>query len=753
MIEIESKYIGSSNPYIGGIEMKRKYYAVAFTIAAILSSVGCTNDAASDTISSVQKGGYVEEDCMVLGLPSIMGELCFVDDTICFLDAAQAQRFFKDEENTFQSSSAISLDVLGLEGRINIRKAIVSPERDYFVSLYTENAEENLYAYIPYGEENSVFSLDFAVEYMEFSSDGRIFAVDFIGTVYEIDPLAGNAKKLFDTKGRLGAFDIANGYLTVLDEEELFFYSLTENTLVETPKSLQQFFEEQNLEKFSEYLVYDLCSGEENTIYIACASGLYRYVMDGNSVEQVIGGMAYQIGNPSNTIGSVLQDLDGSFYIAFQNGNVVHYVYDAEVVLEKTSELKLYCLQENKTFSQIISNYQVENPNVQVSYEVGMRTGVTYDDALKNLTTKILAGDAPDVMMMDGMDIQDYAEKNALLDLTDYMDSIDPEDVILENIANWNNTDGLYSMACKFRIPFFAAATPFLEQTHSVSDLADRVEEIRTSSTIRVPILSLSTAENILQMALLYEGNTILQNNTLQTEELSDLLQACRRIYQNDDPRTGLFSYNNRDLEDYSIYEPDFRLYTAITESDLCMAVGTVNAFRSEGGLNQLTSIDTCTPSVDVGYRLGLTEDSTLFVPVCNLGISTAAKNKEDAVDFLATAFSTDLQKIELLDGFPVNQNALTYFYEQNKKPGNDVSTWTCAFSSSDAIVIRSDWMGDIEVSAFQKTIASFDTPVYLDRMTESIFLEACVPYLEGGCTLEQAIDNLQAQLSLRMKE
>ena len=57
--------------------------------------------------------------------------------------------------------------------------------------------------------------------------------------------------------------------------------------------------------------------------------------------------------------------------------------------------------------------YQRQNPDVRVSYEValGDDSAVTESDAMRTLSTELLAGEGPDVLILDGMPVESYIEK------------------------------------------------------------------------------------------------------------------------------------------------------------------------------------------------------------------------------------------------------------------------------------------------------------------------------------------------------
>ena len=80
---------------------------------------------------------------------------------------------------------------------------------------------------------------------------------------------------------------------------------------------------------------------------------------------------------------------------------------------------------------------------------------VTSTDALKNLNTEIMAGNGPDVLILDGIPTDTYTEKGMLADISGILDKTEEADGLLQNIRNaYVEEDGSqYVMPVRFAIP------------------------------------------------------------------------------------------------------------------------------------------------------------------------------------------------------------------------------------------------------------------------------------------------------------
>lgn len=733
--------------------MRKKLIAFVMAVMVTFTVTGCQNSKDEEIVT--YKGRYVEEEVSLPGQYGLFGELFLHDETASFLDYGTKEICQLNDDKSEFSKSALS-DTSSLGTDLYIPCAVCSPDGTYFFSYYNSSGgNEMQYAAITVDGEVSSFSLDGIYLYMlEFSPDGRLFAFGYgksdYHQVYEIDIQRQSAKALFSINDEACAFDVVNDYIVAVDSSEMYFYDYKNNTLTDTPEAMQDFLSEQSLTGNTQHVAYDFCSGEDGSFYIVSKKGLYRYVMGGNMVEQLIDGYACRLGNPSYNVSSVICDADGSFLISYEEGVLMRYRYDPEAVNEITSTLKIYSLTENDTLSQIISEYKMKNPTVQVDYEVGIRRGITYDDALKNLTTEVLSDNAPDVMMLDGLDIDNYIEKNMLLDLTDSEVLWNPDNVLLDNVAKWNSNDsGLYSVACKFEVPIIIAWQEDMERIGSLSDFADVIEE-KYDGDLYNPegyVTYFLSAGDIIDTAFALVGDNAVTENGIDKNAMIQMLRDCAKIYQEGDDRyveskVALeYEESRAPNERWGIRPAGRSLY--ILDGAAVIASGTTRGFDTD--LNLITSLNT--ENSDIAYRYGLNDESNTFIPKCNLGICTAGDNIDEAQHFIAAAISENVQNVENYDGFPVNKNSLQKFYDKNqdkdyyKAMGTSLTT------------VHAKWMNDKEVAEFQSTIEKLSEPVILDTMTHDIIIDVGTKCLEGSLTPEEAADEIARQLDLRMKE
>ena len=100
--------------------------------------------------------------------------------------------------------------------------------------------------------------------------------------------------------------------------------------------------------------------------------------------------------------------------VSSDNGEAI-YQYSPQKEERKITELTAYTLVESSVVDNILNAYQRANPDVHITLKEGIDN---YDqpatDAIKNLNTKLLGGDGPDIIFMDGMNTSKYIDEGVL---------------------------------------------------------------------------------------------------------------------------------------------------------------------------------------------------------------------------------------------------------------------------------------------------------------------------------------------------
>ena len=202
--------------------------------------------------------------------------------------------------------------------------------------------------------------------------------------------------------------------------------------------------------------------------------GLYSYVPDGSVTEELVSGTGTSLADPVFFPTAMTGGADDSFYVlGRQNGQpaLYHYVYDPNVPTEPSTHLTVYSLYPQDTLMQLISQYQKAHPEAAVTLEVGLtgEDGVTESDAIRTLNTRILAGDGPDLICLDGFNLNTYEEKGLLADLTQILDQ---GEKTLEQVTKCYADEGkVYMVPTAFAIPVVYGPGEIVSQVQDLDSL------------------------------------------------------------------------------------------------------------------------------------------------------------------------------------------------------------------------------------------------------------------------------------------
>ena len=507
--------------------------------------------------------------------------------------------------------------------------------------------------------------------------------------------------------------------------------------------------------------------GEEDILYIAGGKGLHRHVIGGSAMEQVIDGNLSTFGNPAHRILSVVLLENNEFLALFDDSRLVRFTYDPDTPTVPNERLKVYSLKENSTIQQAISLYQIANPEVIVQYEVGMSqdSAVTREDALKSLNTEIMAGEGPDVLILDGMPIASYIEKGLLADMTSMLTGLNGEEELFGNIVNAMKMDnGIYAMPCEIEIPVISAKEKYLSGMKDLEGIADTIETLRKENPEK-NLISICSEKGVLRFfGMVCVPAWTDADGSLNKEAVTEFLTQSKRIYDaqmdglpdkiTDSYRQGNEGWlkNFGETREDSIY---FR--SGVISMDYVgryehVIKGTVSGLWSYCDLisaNRVAGFEDCEWSVMNG------QSSNVFCAETLLGINAASPYTAQAEDFIKLCLSRENQ-INLLSGLPVNKAALADICMT--KPANigengEYGSYGSSSEDGTSVSYVTYWPDESQAERLRKCVESANTAYIEDAVIESVVYEEGVIYLQGSESLEEAVNNIYKKVAIYMAE
>ena len=118
--------------------------------------------------------------------------------------------------------------------------------------------------------------------------------------------------------------------------------------------------------------------------------------------------------------------------------------------------LSVYTLYDSTVLRECVNQFQQAYPDVMVDITVALPEGtaVTRDDAIRTLNTELLSGNGPDVLVLDGLPVENYIGQGMLLDLSSAVQPMLDSGVLLPNIASSFAEEGsIPAVPTRFLLP------------------------------------------------------------------------------------------------------------------------------------------------------------------------------------------------------------------------------------------------------------------------------------------------------------
>jgi len=611
-----------------------------------------------------------------------------------------------------------------------------------------EESEEN--------EEQNL--LDNALINVKFTGDGKLIGIDYSGMAYLVNPETGEVIQSFGSEDSyIEDFTVVGNRLVTTEFEGIAIYNLETGAIDEVDAALSDYFKETGADDgaVSQHGASNLTSGDtKDTIYYSDSTGLYRYTFGAGEMERLINGALCSMSNPVLSVNAIFETDDNTFLILYQGdqGNLLmHYEYSAEASAVPSHEIKVYALEDHQAIRQAISNFQTSNPDYYVNLEIGMNgdDSITASDALSTLNTNIMAGDGPDVILLDQLPIDSYIEKGLLEDLSDIAEECRKDSTFFDNILNYKESDdGIYAVPTRFSLPLAAGSDETLGNITDLASLAGEVKRLRSENADIGSILGAESAASLLEILLNTSlSNIVKEDGTLDQKALVNFLTAAKEIYDANYQPDNDTEMNQISMSGMST--DILKNFMTIVNKDQLMNIGNLD------GLSGLGSLVSVNDQAGWTYKVlaGLSKD--VFIPQDTVGISAKSGEKEAAAEFIKYLLSTENQSNTQASGFPVNADGLEQAHEslKNQEAGEIAIGLAKEDGTMDTASLTLRNANDDEFNAVKDYIAAADTAAVSDAViTEAIVGEGSTCLMEGA-DIDAAAEKILQSVNLYLSE
>lgn len=591
--------------------------------------------------------------------------------------------------------------------------------------------------------------------------ESGIFYLGSHDRIYRVNGQDGSVEVLTEFAGLCDYLTVCGKYL-VIQGETLQFYDLEENRMADQDPVLEEFLKPwlgQAGDVGSRPYLLWMSGGEDNIMFVATRKGLYRHVLYGSTVEQLIDGALCSMSDMSHSFVNMFQ-LGEAFYVLY-NDQLKKYVYDPNVSTVPENILRVWGLEANEDIQRVVGAFAQSHPDLYVTYEhpLSEDTGMTREDALKVLSTELATGNGPDVLLLDDLPYDTYAEKGVLADLTATLDQAGERymDAVRESYRrDTSQGRGQYAMPMSMTVPVLMGAEDKIQSVSNLEQLAELIEQSRAAQP-EGTLLGFNRPENALQLlAAVSMDDWMNESGGIDSERVENFLTLAKRIYSAQisgmtvkemEGMDQLVSYINgrEQIWTQAGYQVENALYF-----NSPFAMGMLNSNMSVMGDYSMTS--------EVMSMLGMTMvplsgENGCTGQACNiLAVNEASKVKEQALELVAYALSKQFSTDSYMGLGSTNWDVLE---EQIRRSNEDGIS---AFMSFEDIngkpqMVEVDSPSEEELARLRQILEACQGVSQCDSRVYDAVIEVGAKALSDEITVEDAVKEIEKKVSLYLAE
>ncbi len=598
-----------------------------------------------------------------------------------------------------------------------------------------------------YGSNNLIMGLSCLGE-------DQVLVKDVSGRVYQISISDGSIKQTYEfgENSELRESFLVGDKLVCQTDAEVLVYDTATGEQQSKEDTLQKSITESGY-----FLAVDSLDGGKGMYWLS-SKGLFHYMFGGSVMEQLMDGSLNSLANPSFYVNRLLMLDEQNLLVAANDSSsssptgvvLVKFTYSADTPARPEKELKVYSLNDSREMRQAISHYQKEHTDIYINYEVALaeENGMTVSDALKTLTTEVMAGKGPDVLILDGMPVETYAEKGILRDLAAIAANADGN--YFENIlhAYQDGQGQMCAIPARFMMPMAHAGSGYYtpgEGFESFTERKDVLAHMEPDSVVEKFWYSCGAAWK-------------KEDGTLDGQKVADFLARLKNAY-------GEFDGGEDESVDITLameggVSPLHKISLDYGEFDLAGKKINANIGLYGGGdYGLIRAVSKKLEGGDFGMMPGQAQN--VFVPSMVLGVSSKSMQPEVAEAFVGYLLSADAQKLSMNRGFPVDRDAFRGVidgHEYEPKEGQETAGVMMSVAGdsedvSEAISYEMVPSTEEEIKKLTDLAESLETPALMDDVIKEAVVEQGEKVLKGELEPQAAADAIMQKVNIYLAE
>lgn len=601
----------------------------------------------------------------------------------------------------------------------------------------------------------------------EYGVDGRL--VRSYPVTGMIDMCFTEGEILFLTLDSIKVYDEASGELVL--EDTAFHDCLS--------KDLQTAYDRSR--SYDIFNTHEIMRADgSGAVTVLLDSGMYRYVA-GSSVIECI----YRNGD-INTAGvvSTLSFLrEGkTFYLLgyFADDRTLYFLNCAESVEAAApdetvshEEITVYTLYSQEYLEETVRQFEEEYPGITVNIEVGREEGsnTTITEAVNSLNTQLLAGNGPDVILMDDLNYAAYRDSGMLMELSGLYEEIVEENPECNTtfLSCYRGENGeIYAIPSQFSFTMISAPSDSMDSLNSLEGLAEYIQNSPSPNPDYGNDLRIYDVTGLFQTLYpAYSHKIFGSGENYDRHELENFVSGFKKVYdalmehtteeqirlwESLVAQNGAWEYFNVGDRSYGL--SDVNYYIGLNVENIQAESGrSIGLYNFNYYSDIFYVLDIIRTYQHETYDVFAYDDVNTFTPLMVYSINAKSENTDTAEQFIRYMLSTQVQsKIavgyyigngEHPYGMPVNMRGLLDTYQALEEGFKDVQEQYPGWST----------FLEGEQDYYMSVLNSLSHPTYRNAVLEEKLRLNLQSYLDGQITLEQYMEEADNAITLYMEE
>lgn len=610
---------------------------------------------------------------------------------------------------------------------------------------------------------------DYEVE--EYGVDGRLVRTYPVTGVMDIC-FAGQ-EIIFLTNDAIRVYDGTSGEMVT---EDYAFHEAMAEKLQETD-GLTSSFNALNSHKL-------MRSDGNGAVLILLESGMYRYIPGSAVIECIYNTSRGGVDRFDHTL-SFVQEGD-LFYLSgyLENDTTLYFACCSETdeAVEPAEnvparEITVYTLYSEEYLEYCARKFEEEYPGIKINLEVGREEGsnTTISEAVNALNTRLLAGDGPDVILMDDLNYAAYRDSGMLKELSGLYDEILSENPAINTavLSCYRSEDGtIYAIPSQYGFTIISAPADSIDSLNSLEGLAEYINQSNPNPEFSND-LRIYDAKQLFQLLYPVYSHRIFGNGeSYDSQELENFMSGAKMVWDALMEHTTeeqireweTWVAETKDEHGEWAYSNTYYLLQGLVDEWHSLGTMADWLYTEEGGMQlysgrsiglyNITYASEIRPIWHMTYEypqetydIFTVDDVKTFTPLMVYSINAKSENTDAAEEFVKYMLCTETQSDsawvdvkqnhEHRRGMSINMDVLQNLLEGYKRSMEN----------------RNPMLSDEVIDRGMEVFGSPLVPTYRNAILEEKIFAGMEEYLNGDITLEQYMEKTDNAITLYMEE